>query len=88
MNLMESAQRQINNQTQKKQNNLGEKNTTPKESRLKKVKVETEKVRKLSEYIPTDHITELNELIYAGIKLVSDKIRSPQRNPNRNTKPE
>ena len=35
-----------------------------------------------------DNITELNELIYAEVKLVSDKIGNPQRNPNRNTKSE
>ena len=52
----------------------------------KKVQVETEKVNKLLKYIPTDNITELNELIYAGAKLVSDKIETPQRNSNRNAK--
>ena len=39
-----------------------------------KVKVETKKVNELLKNIPTDNITELNELIYAGVKLVSDKI--------------
>ena len=33
-----------------------------------------------------DNITELNKLIYAGAKLVSDKIGIPLRNLNRNTK--
>ena len=33
-----------------------------------------------------DNLTELNELIYAGAKLVSDKIGIPQRNPERNSK--
>ena len=33
-----------------------------------------------------DKITELNELIYAGAKLVGDKIDISQRNPNKNTK--
>ena len=34
-----------------------------------------------------DNITEVNELIYAGVKLVSEKIGVPHRNSNRNTKP-
>ena len=34
-----------------------------------------------------DNISELNELIYAGAKLVFNKISVPLRNPNRNTKP-
>ena len=40
----------------------------------KNVKVETEKVNSLLKNIPTDNITELNDLIYAGAKLVGDKI--------------
>ena len=53
----------------------------------KKVKVETEKVNKLLPNIPTSNVTELNKLIYAGVKLVCDKIGIPQRNPNKNIKP-
>ena len=34
-----------------------------------------------------DNITELNELIYAGATLVSDKIFIPLRSSNTNTKP-
>ena len=34
-----------------------------------------------------DNIMELNKLIYAGGKLVSDKNRVSQGNPNRNKKP-
>ena len=52
----------------------------------KKVKELTEKVNKLLQYIPTDDITELNKLIYAGAKQVSIKIGTPLRNLNRNTK--
>ena len=37
--------------------------------------------------IPMKYITEQNELIYAGRKLVSEKIDVPRSNPNRNTKP-
>ena len=43
----------------------------------KKVKVETEKVNKLSTNIPTSNITELNELTFAEVKLVRDKISIP-----------
>ena len=53
----------------------------------KNVKVESKKVNKLLKHIPSDYINELNELIYAGAKLVNDKIGTSQRNPNRNTKP-
>ena len=53
----------------------------------KKVKVETEKIIKLLPNIPTDNVTELNELIYAGTKLVFDKIGVPLRNTDRNIKP-
>ena len=41
---------------------------------------------KLLPNIPTGNITELNELIYTGVKLACDKIDVPQSNPNRNTK--
>ena len=57
------------------------------ESRQEKVKLETEKVNKVLQHISTDNITKLNELIYAGAKLISNKIGILLRNPNRNTKP-
>ena len=47
----------------------------------------TEKGNKLFPNISTDCITELNEQIYAGAKLVNDKISVPLGNSNRNTKP-
>ena len=53
----------------------------------KKVKVETENGSKLLPNIPTHDITELNELIYVGAKLVYDEIGVRLKNPNRNTKP-
>ena len=40
----------------------------------RKVKRETEKVNKSSNIIPTYNITKSNDLIYAGAKLVVDKI--------------
>ena len=57
--------------------------TIPSETKMEKVKVETEKVNKL---IPPVNITELNGLIYAGATQVCDKIGLLQRNPNSNTK--
>ena len=36
----------------------------------KTFKIETNKINRIQPYIPTDNITELNELIYAGAKLV------------------
>ena len=52
----------------------------------KKVKVKIKKVNKLLKNISTDNITELNKLIYAGAKLISDKIGNSLRNTKRNTK--
>ena len=44
---------------------------------LKTVKAETEKINKLLTLISTINITELNELIYAGAKLVCEKSGVP-----------
>ena len=41
--------------------------------------VETETINKLLTNVPLNTITELNELIYAEAKLVSDKIGVPRR---------
>ena len=41
------------------------------------IKAETEKVKELSTHIPTNNITKLNELIYAGAKSTSTKISVP-----------
>ncbi len=51
----------------------------------KNVKLETEKIDKLLPNIPTDDITDLNEIIYAGAKIVQEKICFPPRNLNRTT---
>ena len=40
----------------------------------KTLKIETNKINYILPYIPTNNITELNELIYAGAKLVCEKI--------------
>ena len=50
------------------------------------LKSETEKVKYLLTKIPTNDITDLNDLIYAGAKLVCEKIwtllKTTDRNPN------
>ena len=61
--------------------------TIRQEARLEKAKEETEKVNRLLPNIPTVNISEINQLIYSGAKLVCDKIGISRRNPNRNTKP-
>ena len=50
------------------------------------MKIETEKVNQLLLNILTGNLTELNELIYAGAKLVCDKIGISLRNQKRNIK--
>ena len=44
-------------------------------------KLETEKVKKILHNIPTDNLTELNEEIYMGAKVNSDKTVIPLRSP-------
>ena len=51
------------------------------------VKVETNKVNQVLTYISTNNITELNELIYAGAKLVCEKIGIPLKNTKEKSKP-
>ena len=41
------------------------------------VKTESEKINQVLPYISTNNITELNELIYTGVKLVCEKIGIP-----------
>ena len=53
----------------------------------KEMKVETKNVNKLSINVPMDNNTEPNELIYAGMKLICDKICIPLGNLKKNTKP-
>ena len=70
---------------------LSEKKTTLLSHRnqdWKTVKAETEKVNDLLRNIPTNNITELNELIYAGAIVVCEKIGVPLKNTNRKSKPE
>ena len=51
----------------------------------KALKIETNKINHILPYIQTNNITELNELIYAGAKLVCENIGSPQKT-RRNSK--
>ena len=45
----------------------------------KTLKTETNKINHILPYIPTNNITELNELIYAGAKLVCENIGIPSK---------
>ena len=45
----------------------------------KTLKIETNKINHILTYIPTNNITELNELIYAGAKLVCENIGIPSK---------
>ena len=47
------------------------------------IKSETQKVNDLLTNIPTNIITELNDLIYAGVKLVCEKIGVPLKTIDR-----
>ena len=51
------------------------------------VKAETNKVNQVLTYIPTNNITDLNELIYAGEKLVWENIGIPSKNTKAKSKP-
>ena len=51
------------------------------------LKIETNKINHILPYIPTNNITELNELIYAGAKSVCEKIGIPLKNTKKQSKP-
>ena len=74
----------------KKKNMMKQKTTLPslRNQDWKEFKLVIEKVNKELQLILTDNISELNELIYTGAKLVCHKMGIPLRNPNRNTKHE
>ena len=55
-------------------------NTIPKESRQEKSQSKAQKVDQLLQNIPMDSITEINELIYKTVQLVSNKIGILLRN--------
>ena len=51
------------------------------------LKLETEKINQILPHIPTNNITELNELIYAGAKLVCEKIGILSKSTKKKSKP-
>ena len=51
------------------------------------LKIETNKINQTLPYITTNDITELNELIYAGAKLVCEKIGVPSKSTKKQSKP-
>ena len=53
----------------------------------KTLKTDTNKINHILPYIPTINITELNELIYAGAKLVCEKIGIPSKSTKKQAKP-
>ena len=53
----------------------------------KTLKIETNKTNHMLPCIPTNHITELNELIYAGAKLVCENIGIPTKSTKKQQKP-
>ena len=54
---------------------------------MKTLKIETNKINRILPYIPTNDITELNELIYEGEKLVCEKIGIPSKSTKKQSKP-
>ena len=53
----------------------------------KTLKIETNKIYHILPYIPTNNITELYELIYAGAKLVCENIGIPSKSTKKQQKP-
>ena len=49
--------------------------------------METEKINQVLNYISTNNITKLNELIYVGAKLVCEKIGIPSQSIKKKSKP-
>ena len=50
-----------------------------KETEWRTLKTETNRINQTLPYISTNNITELNELIYAGVKLECEKIGIPSK---------
>ena len=53
----------------------------------KTLKIETNRINHIQPYISINNITELNELIYAGAKLVCEKIGIPSKSTKKQSKP-
>ena len=54
----------------------------------KTLKIETNKINHILPYIPTNNVTELNELIYAEPKLVCKNIGISSKSTKKQQKPE
>ena len=52
----------------------------------KTLKIETDNINHILPYIPTNNITELNELIYSGAKLICEKIGIPSKSTEKQSK--
>ena len=50
------------------------------------LKTETNRINQMLPYISTNDISELNDLIYAGVKLVSEKIGVPSKSTKKQYK--
>ena len=66
-----------------------EKTTLPSLSNIewRTLNIETNRINHILSYIPTNNITELNELIYAGAKLVCEKIEILSKSTKKKSKP-
>ena len=53
----------------------------------KTLKIETDKINHILPYVQTNYITELNELIYAGAKLVCEKFGIPSKSTKKQSNP-
>ena len=51
------------------------------------LKIEMNTINQVLPYISTNNITELNELTYAGVKLVCEKIGIPSKSTKKKSKP-
>ena len=51
------------------------------------LKKETNRINQMLPYISTNNISELNDLIYAGAKLVCEKIGVPSKSTKKQSKP-
>ena len=54
---------------------------------LTTLKTQTNKINQILPYISTNNITELNELIYAKVKLLCEKIGIPSKSTKKQSKP-
>ena len=53
----------------------------------KTLKIERNRINQMLLYISTNNVSELNDLIYTGAKLVCEKIGVPSKNTKKQSKP-